>query len=97
MWGYTLLAMIRTLIIGILSAGALAACSTTPSRPASHTASAIPAGWCSTADGKALRPGSPGCDSLTRTYSGEQLRQTGRTDAAHALQMLDPSITVRGP
>jgi hypothetical protein len=89
--------MIRALIIGILSAGALAACSTTPSHPASRTASAIPQGWCSTADGKRIRPGSGNCNSVTRTYSGEQLRQTGMTDAAHALQMLDPSITVRGP
>ena len=89
--------MIRTLIIGILSAGALAACSTTPSHPASRSTAAIPPGWCSTADGTPLRPGAQGCDMLTRTYSGEQLRQTGRTDAAHALEMLDPSITVRGP
>ena len=88
--------MIRAFIIGILSAAALAACSTTPSHPASHTASAIPQGWCSTADGKAVRPGSSQCNSVTRTYSGEQLRQTGMTDAGHALQMLDPSIAVRG-
>jgi hypothetical protein len=89
--------MMRTLIIGILSAAALGACSTTPSHPASRTAALIPQGWCSTADGKALRPGSRNCDLLTRTYSGAQLQQTGRTDVAHALQMLDPSITVRGP
>jgi hypothetical protein len=88
--------MIRALIIGIVSAGALAACSTTPSHPASHTAAAIPQGWCSTADGKAARPGSSQCNSVTRTYSGEQLRQTGMTDAGHALQMLDPSVTVHG-
>jgi len=88
--------MTRLMIIGILSAGALAACSTTPSHHASRTASAIPPGWCSTADGKALRPGSNGCNALTRTYSGEQMRATGTTDAAHALQMLDPSITVHG-
>jgi hypothetical protein len=87
--------MTRSLIIGILCAAALGACSTTPHRT-SRTASAIPAGWCSTADGKAVRPGSSTCNSLTRVYSGEQLRQTGMTDAAHALQMLDPSITVRG-
>ena len=89
--------MIRASIIAILSAGALVACSSTPSRHASRTASAIPPGWCSTADGKPLRPGSSRCDSLTRVYSGEQLRQTGFTDVGHALQMLDPSITVRGP
>lgn len=89
--------MIRALIIGFFSAGALGACSTTPSHHASRTAAVIPPGWCSTADGKALRPGSKGCDLVSRTYSGEQLQQTGRTDAAHALEMLDPSITVRGP
>jgi len=88
--------MIRALIIGILSAAALVACATTPSHPASHTASAIPQGWCSTADGQAVRPGSSHCNSVTRTYSGEQLRRTGMTDPAHALQMLDPSITARG-
>jgi hypothetical protein len=88
--------MTRALIIGILSAAALAACSTTASHRASRTASAIPPGWCSTADGKALRPGSSGCNAVTRTYSGEQMRATGMTDAAHALHMLDPSITVQG-
>ena len=87
--------MIRALIIGILSAGALAACSTTPSHPV-HTASAIPQGWCSTSDGKVQRPGSSHCNAVTRSYSGEQLRQTGMTDAGHALQMLDPSVTVHG-
>jgi hypothetical protein len=89
--------MIRALVIGILSAAALGACATTPSQHTGRAVAAIPAGWCSTADGKALRPGSQGCDSLTRSYSGEQLQHTGRIDAAHALQMLDPSVTVRGP
>jgi hypothetical protein len=88
--------MNRTLIIGILSAGALAACSTTPSHPAVHTAAAVPAGWCARADDTPLKPGSPGCNSVNKTYSGEQLRQTGFTDVAHALQMLDPDVTIRG-
>jgi hypothetical protein len=86
--------MIRALIIGILSAGALGACSTTPSHPTSRTAAVIPPGSCSRADGKVLPPGTSGCTSITRVYSGEQLRQTGMTDAAHALQMLDPAVTV---
>lgn len=88
--------MNRALIIGILSVGALVACSTTPSHPAAHTAAAVPAGWCAKADGTPLKPGSPGCNSATKTYSGEQLRQTGFTDVAHALQMLDPDVTVHG-
>ena len=88
--------MNRALIIGILSVAALAACSTTPSHPAVHTAAAVPVGWCSQADGTPLKPGSPGCNSLNKTYSGEQLRQTGFTDVAHALQMLDPDVTIHG-
>jgi hypothetical protein len=86
--------MIRSVVIGILSVGALAACASSPSRPAVHTASAIPPGWCATAEGKALRPGSIGCDSLTRTYSGAQLRATGMSRVVDALRMLDPDITV---
>ena len=95
-WGYTLQAMLRPLIIGILSVGALAACSTTPSHPAVHAASAVQPGWCARADGTAVKPGSPDCNSLTKTYSGEQLRQTGYTDVGHALQMLDPDVQVHG-
>jgi len=89
--------MIRALIIGILSTGALAACSTTPSHPSARTAATYPPGWCSTADGKAVKPGMARCDTVYRTYSGEQLKQTGRTDTARALQMLDPSIRASGP
>jgi hypothetical protein len=87
--------MIRALIIGILSAGAIAACSTTPSHPASRTASTVSPGQCSAASGQAIPPG--GCTSEVRSYSNQQLRETGKTDAAHALQMLDPAVTVRGP
>lgn len=86
--------MIRSLIIGALSLAALAACATSPSHRAARTASAIPPGWCSTAGGKPLRPGAIGCDSLTRTYSGEQLRATGMSRLSDALHMLDPDITV---
>jgi hypothetical protein len=88
--------MSRALIIGILSVVALAACSTTPSHPAVHTAAVIPLGSCTKADGTVLKPGSPGCTSDTKTYSGEQLRQTGFTDVGHALQMLDPDVTFHG-
>jgi hypothetical protein len=88
--------MNRALIIGILSVGALAACSTTPSHPAVKTAAAVPAGWCAKADDTPIRPGAPGCNSMTKTYSGDQLQQTGFTDVAHALQMLDPDVQVRG-
>ncbi|MGA7538887.1 MAG: hypothetical protein WBW93_08975 [Steroidobacteraceae bacterium] len=86
--------MIRAFIIGILSASAIAACSTTPSHP-SRTASTLSPGRCSTAAGQAIPRG--GCTSEVRSYSNEQLQETGKTDAAHALQMLDPAVTVHGP
>jgi hypothetical protein len=43
-----------------------------------------------------MKPGTARCDAVRRTYSGQQLQGTGFTDAAHALQALDPSITT-GP
>jgi hypothetical protein len=88
--------MYRALIIGILSAGAVAACATTSSQPAVHTAAAIPPGWCAKADGTALKPGSPGCTAATKTYSGDQLQQTGAVDVGHALELLDPDVTIHG-
>jgi hypothetical protein len=92
---YTRPAMIRAFIIGILSAGAIAACSTTPSHPPSRTASTLSPGPCSTAAAQATPRG--GCTSEVRSYSNEQLQETGKTDAAHALQMLNPAVTVHGP
>lgn len=91
--------MIRALVIGILSLGALAACATTPSHPATTRTAATkyPPGWCSTADGKMVKPGTERCDAVRRTYSGDQLQGTGFTDAARALRALDPSITTNGP
>lgn len=57
-----------------------------------------------------IRPGDPNCLRQTgslipakkghclpvagRSYSAEQLRRTGAVDTAHALQMLDPSISL---
>jgi hypothetical protein len=95
---YTGPVMIRALIIGILSAGAFAACSTTPSHPASRMAAAVPASECSTAgDHQATRLGTGACTSEVRSYSAEELRRTGKLDAAHALQMLDPAVTASPP
>jgi hypothetical protein len=87
-------AMIRALSIGILSAAALIACSTTPSHPSSRTAAAISPASCSAAGAEAMRPGLNACTAEVHTYSGKEIRQTGKTDVAHALQMLDPSVTV---
>jgi len=36
------------------------------------------------------------CASIGRSYSGEELQQTGHIDTARALQSLDPAITASG-
>jgi uncharacterized lipoprotein len=86
--------MMKTLIIGILSVGALTACSTTPSHP-SPTRTALAPGRCSANAGPPALPG--GCTSEVRSYSSKDLRQTGMVNAAQALQMLDPAISAHGP
>jgi hypothetical protein len=82
------------LSLGIVAVSALAACSMTPARTAQRTAANLPQGRCATAFASATRLGP--CGAETRSYSGKQLRQTGRTNPAAALQMLDPSITAVG-
>jgi hypothetical protein len=87
--------MYRALIfgIGILSALALGACSTTPSHTAVRTASAVVAGSCPATAGTSMRPRIGEC----KAYSHRQLVETGQTaNLARALQMLDPSITASG-
>jgi len=41
-----------------------------------------------------FRAASPGA-SFGRVYSDKDIQNTGATDAAEALRLLDPSITVR--
>lgn len=40
-------------------------------------------------------PSSEPCSSFGRVYSDKDIQTTGATDAAEALRLLDPSITVR--
>ncbi|HWS61436.1 MAG TPA: hypothetical protein VN325_01670 [Steroidobacteraceae bacterium] len=40
-------------------------------------------------------PSSEPCASFGRVYSDKDIQNTGATDAAEALRLLDPSITVR--
>ncbi len=81
--------MIRSLLIVLSSAIVLAGCSSLPAPKSAPTAAvSCPRG--------AARLGPNACRPFTRTYSGQQLRRTGQTNPARALQMLDPSVTVTG-
>ncbi len=81
--------MNRSFLIAIGSVIALSGCSSLPA-PAARTATAAA---CSA---RARQTGSTACQPFARTYSGRQLRQTGQTNPAKALQMLDPSVSVTG-
>lgn len=83
--------MIRSLLIVIGSAIALAGCSSLPARPGPQSAAALS---CPHHRSGPLR--SRACRPFTRTYSQQQLHQTGQTNLAQALQMLDPSVSVTG-
>jgi hypothetical protein len=80
--------MIRSLLIVLSSAIVLAGCASLPAAKSVPTAANCPR--------EAAPLGSNACRPFTRTYSGRQLRQTGQTNPARALQMLDPSVTVTG-
>ncbi len=90
--------MFRSFILslGILAVSALAACSMTPAHTAQRTAANLPHGRCESAFASATRLGGSRCNAATRSYSGEQIRRTGQSNPAVALQMLDPSITAVG-
>lgn len=83
--------MIRTTLIVMGIAFALAACSSLPA-PRPHRLAATTAG-CVRDTGSLIHSKSP-CMAFGHSYSQRQIRQTGHTDLAQALQTLDPAITV---
>ena len=68
-----------------------AACTSTGSRTQSAVARNL---VCPTHSASRIVDNTDGCASPGSSYSEEDLRRTGRTNAGEALQMLDPSITV---
>jgi hypothetical protein len=69
---------------------ALAACSSTGSKPPTEIAKNS---HCVDQTASRLSVDQSPCASFGRSYSEEDLRRTGRTNIAEALQTLDPSIS----
>ena len=84
--------MVRLLLIGTTLA--LAACAGTPATPTAHNSVASTAPPDTSCIASASRIPQNGCNVAGRAYTQEDIDRTGKTDAGHALQMLDPSITV---
>jgi hypothetical protein len=89
--------LIRTLAIGSFLA-ALAACSSGPQTRTSNTATtpAPLARNCTPSNTATRLPPRPGeCPAGdVKSYSGEQLEQTGATQVGDALRYLDPEVTI---
>ncbi len=87
--------MLRTLLISTLVSACLVGCESTPSNTSTASAkNAVPPN-CIRDTGTRLPARPPGCQDLPgRSYSQTDIDRTGQTDAASALQMLDPSVTV---
>ena len=92
--------LIRTLAIGSFLV-ALAACSSGPQTRTSNTAApptrlAPDALYCSFTNSATRLPPRPGECAVgdVKSYSGEQLEQTGATQVGDALRYLDPEVTI---
>jgi hypothetical protein len=88
--------MLRTLLICAVVSASTMGCSSTPqSRPDTHAAAATTPRPCAPATASRLPARPDQCSaSPGRTYSHAEVQQTGQTNVADALQLLDPSITV---
>ena len=82
--------MTTRIAIGFAFLVTLAACSSTGSRPQTAVAQNV---GCTTPSASRI-PDDNRCVSSGASYSGEDIRRTGKTNAGEALQILDPSITV---
>ncbi|HEX3395854.1 MAG TPA: hypothetical protein VHS76_04070 [Steroidobacteraceae bacterium] len=80
-------------IAGVIIAGVtLFGCAATPPNAAKPATAALKDPNCLTQTGS--RISSQKCLGYGRSYSDQDIQRTGQTDAADALGLLDPSITV---
>jgi hypothetical protein len=94
--GHKETAMFRTMLLCTVSAFAVA-CATGPDSrtDANSAANAKQPITCVKSGSRVLTENDP-CSNLPgRSYSHDDIDRTGQTNAADALQMLDPSVTVQ--
>ena len=90
--------MSKRLLAGVCLILPLIACTSTAPKnlaaPAFKPASTAPAVGCVPLTATRLAPTPTECAEFGRTYSGQDVRSTGATDAASALGQLDPAIRI---
>jgi uncharacterized lipoprotein YajG len=88
--------MKRFLVVTI-AAGILAGCATAPqnSAPGAGPPKSAQDAVCLKDTGSRISANGKDCSAIGRSYSSEDISRTGATTTGGALQLLDPSITVR--
>ena len=81
--------MLKSLLAGACLAAVLAGCASTPPPPLA--AADTSAKGCLTS-GSRIPLGKDECASLGQSYTGDELRQTGKENTADALRMVDPAV-----
>jgi hypothetical protein len=85
--------MASVVAAGLLLCGCATPSSNSTSRQAA-SAAAVKDPNCLTETGSRVAEGKANCRGFGRSYSDEDISRTGKTSAADALGLLDPSITV---
>jgi hypothetical protein len=91
--------MRKKYLIGAGLSLCVAACASTPSGPGAATSGAaaaprLPSVGCVSSTATRISPGE--CAGFGRTWTDQDIRTTGATNAGQALRLLDPSVTVTG-
>jgi hypothetical protein len=88
--------MFKSLLTGACLMAVLAGCASTSQNPTSAAAAnSGPKARCLSTASR-IPTDKNECAAFGRSYSGDQLQQTGHVDIGQALQTLDPSIAASG-
>jgi hypothetical protein len=88
------IAMLKSLIAGACLALCLGACATTGTTAKTTADAGKPTAGCVAQTGTLMNVPSNACTGPGNVYSKQDLDNTGRTDTASALRVLDPALTV---
>src|SRR5262245_7774704 len=97
--GSSMYFVLSKILIGTCLAFCVEACATSSSGPGSGRSAAaatatVPPAICAADTASRLSPSSPKCAVFGHTWTQEDMKRTGATDAGEALYLLDPTITV---
>lgn len=93
--------MWKKYLIGAGLSLCVAACASTPSSPGAATSDAaaapnLPPAGCVSSSATRIPTSAAECAAFGRAWTDQDIKTTGATDAAQALRLLDPSVTVTG-